>query len=326
LNGRLAQEVKLMKRAWFLPQRTPGPLWALVVLAGLAAACNLPGRASEAPLPTLATRAVVEVPEATITPSRSAPQATPAPVTESATLTPVATATATTAPTRTPSPTATATAELPAAGETFAPGQRDTGQLAEGGFRVYPFAGAQFVPVAVFAEADSGLDLALELYDRPVSAPGEGQPVSQANFSGDGRPEILVFSPDETAEHSLVVRAVAGSGGYTVYVFDTYTESPWGTLRQEQLAQGASSTFPVRSSGARPVVILAEPESRADLILQLVGLDGTLLAAANYGGPGSAEALFVLPMSQTEYTLQVTEAGGAATGFRLAIVALNGSG
>ena len=267
------------------------------------------------PQPTLVAEATPTEAEPTAVPTET-PTAEPI---EELTATPTATATATAVPTdtATPLPTATATAVPPE--EAITPGQVDTATLGEGEFRTHPFAGRQFEPMLFFVEAASGLDVSLAVYgpdEAGVIAVETADPLTQANFSAAGRPEILVFSPDATTDYLLLVQAEAGAGDYTLHTFDTQEG------QRATLAAGGSNGYTAVSNEARPVLIFANPVGNANLTITVTGQDGSLIAEGNFGGPGSAESLFLLPLRTTTYTIAITEAAGAAAEYDILIITL----
>jgi hypothetical protein len=222
-------------------------------------------------------------------------------------------------PTNTPTalPTATATA-VPAA-DPITPGESHTGTLNEEAIQTYPFSGRQFQPVLFFAEAGSGLNLSLAVYGPDAAGAIDvetADPLIEANFSDAGRPEIMVFTPEANADYLLLVRAEAGEGDYTLHIFDAQEG------QQASLAAGGSDSYTAVSNGSRPVLVFADPVGSADLIISVTGADGNLIVEANFGGPGSAESLFLLPLRTTTYTITISEATGAAAEYDILIITL----
>jgi len=296
-------------------------LWFTLFLLAVAACRETPVE----PTPTLppAPTAVAEttLPEAQPTAEATAtPAAEPTPLpTEAPTLTftplPVASPTATAVPpTNTPTPTATA---VPVA-ETISPGESYAGELGDGGWQLFTFAGRQFQPLLFFAEAAADLNLSMAAYQADAADfdPGTAVPLVNVNFSDAGRPEIMVFSPNATADYRLLVQAEAGSGAFTLHTFDAQ-QGERGTL-----ATGTVNEYTAVSNGARPVLILTNPVGQADLIIRVTGADGALIGEADFGGPGSAEAFFLLPLRTTTYTITISEATGAAAAYDRLIVPL----
>jgi hypothetical protein len=141
-------------------------------------------------------------------------------------------------------------------------------------------------------------------------------PLTEVNFSDAGRPEIMVFSPNATADYLLLVRAEDGDGDYTLHTFDSQAG------QRASLAAGGEGRHTAVSNGARPVLIFADPVGNADLIITVTGQDGALIVEGNFGGPGSAESLFLLPLRTTTYTITITAVAGAATEYDILIVTL----
>jgi hypothetical protein len=298
-------------------------LYAIVLL--LVVACGeTPAAPTSTPTlppePTLVAEATPTeaAPTATATAEPTA-EPTPEP-TDEPTPTPEPTDTPTAVPptdTPTPLPTATATA-VPAA-DPITPGESHSGSLGEGAVQGYPFRGTQFQPVLFFAEAGAGLNLSLAVYGPDAAGvidPETADPLTEANFSDAGRPEIMVFSPNATADYLLLVRAEEGEGDYTLHTFDSQEG------QRALLAAGGQGVHTAVSNGARPVLIFADPVGNADLIITVTGQDGALIVEGNFGGPGSAESLFLLPLRTTTYTITISEAAGAAAEYDILIVTL----
>lgn len=236
---------------------------------------------------------------------------------------PIATATAVPEPTPTPTPippttTATPTATAVATAQTINPGESYAGELADGGSQLFSFGGRQFQPLLFFAEAAADLNLSLAVYQTDAAFdPETAVPLAEVNFSNAGRPEIMVFSPNITSDYRLLVRAEAGSGEFTLHTFDAQQGE------RATLVAGMVNEHTAVSSGARPVLILANPVGQADLVIRVTGADGALIGQADFGGPGSAEAFFLLPLRTTSYTITISEATGAAAAYDQLIVPLD---
>jgi hypothetical protein len=292
----------------------------------------IPPPPTEAAAEETATTVVTEVPP-TATISTEEPTAdAPTPTAETA----EASATAEQSPTAEASPTPEAS---PTAADTptpqpsptpavlvLAPGQSNAALLTEGGFNAYGYDGVEFQPAMVFVEPADTLDVALAAFLGDVT-PGSDlsvlSPLNEADFSTAGGPEILVVTPDEDGRHSLVVRSESGDGGYTVYLFDAISDTQGAAVRQaDTLEAGQTKTYAVQSNGARPVLVFADPTDQSNLVLRVTDSNGNLAADANFSGLGSAEALFVLPLQTTTYSVQVSEATGSPSSFNLAVVTL----
>ena len=298
-------------------------LWFIAVFLFLAGCSETPAvvptpTPTLLPEPTLVAEATPVTVEPTFTPvvePTAVPTEEPTP-----TLIPEDTPTPTAVPpTNTPTPLPTATATAVPQADPITPGESHSGTLGEGAVQTYPFRGTQFQPVLFFGEAGSGLNLALAVYgpdEAGVIDIETADPLTEVNFSDAGRPEIMVFSPNATADYLLLVRAEAGSGDYTLHTFDTQAG------QRASLAAGGEGRHTAVSNGARPVLIFAAPVGSADLTITVTGQDGALIVEGNFGGPGSAESLFLLPLRTTTYNIAITAAGGAATEYDILIVTL----
>lgn len=310
------------------------PLWlffSLLTLVGLA--CNLAGTPTPTVVPPPATLAVAPPPTVDIITGTLPAAAT---VTNTITLAPTLAAPGQNG--ETPGATAAIADETPAetmtavplftavAGERLAPGQRDTATLAAGAFRVYPFQGTAFEPVLLFVETADTLDVIVAAYAgqvEPDASLSNLAPEAEADFSQAGGPEILVFTPGDDGLYSFVVHG-QGTGEYTLYLFDARTSSPNVVVQQAgSLMAGATSAYGVQSNGGRPVLVWVTPEGQVDLTVQIRDSNGNMVQDANYSGRGSAEAVFVLPLQTTQYTVTIGEATGTAADYRVAIIALD---
>ncbi|MFZ0548501.1 MAG: hypothetical protein WAM60_23840, partial [Candidatus Promineifilaceae bacterium] len=208
-------------------------LISLVVIAVFIAAC---GRNDETETPTAAviepteeTAATAEptetVPEPTTAPTATTEEAAPTSTTESEAATEVPTLEAATA---TAEPTETETAEpttepVTAAPGTIAPGQQITGTLESGASQTFSFQAVALEPIMVFVEGDNALDMVLDAY---TGADTAAAPLIQANNSPVGRPEVMVITPAEDGEQTLVVTANDDTAGtFTLYMYDDMTEA-----------------------------------------------------------------------------------------------------
>jgi hypothetical protein len=206
------------------------------------------------------------------------------------------------------------------------PGESNTAPLAAGGYNSYGYDGLAFQPALLFVEPADTLDVALAAYAGDI-APGsvlsELTVASEANFSTAGGPEILVITPEDDGRHTLVVSSAGGDGGYTAYLYDTTSDAPGAAIRQaDTLAAGQTKTYTVQSNGARPVLVFANASDESDLVVRVADSNGIVAANANFSGPGSAEALFVLPLQTTPYTIQVSENNGMPSSYDLLVITL----
>lgn len=319
-------------------KRQISPLWfGLFALIGLSLACSFSGGPTPTPIPTpiptqpaLAEEATAVLPTAIALPTNTAVAtvaSTAAPVTESAT------ADSQPAQTATPPPTAASGAAVsptPAmvgtAVRLFGPGQQDAFTLEPGAYKTYTIQGVKFQPLFVFAETDGEADLTLKVAagtDTAVSNPAAAAPLAEADFSPAGRPEVLVFSPDDDGFFTLIVgNKGSGAGETAVYLFNAPADTPLAThYRSETLSAGQSKNYPVQSNGGRPIVAFAEPLDQSDLVLKFIEA-GSVANEANYSGPGSAEAAFVLPLRTTDYTIEISTVNGGSAVFTLIVVPL----
>ena len=206
------------------------------------------------------------------------------------------------------------------------PGIQTADSLTSGAFDIYRYEGRAFEPVLIFVEGGGTLDVGLAGYPGEVTAAtnlAELTPRTQADFSQAGGPELMVFTPETDDVYSIVVTAV-GEGNYALYMFDAEVTIPDVTSPQiDTLAAGESKSYTTRSNGNRPVLIFADPVEEADLAIQVWNENGAVVNQANYGGGGSAEGLYVLPLESTGYSVQISEENGAAATYNIAVITLN---
>jgi hypothetical protein len=206
------------------------------------------------------------------------------------------------------------------------PGQSNSAPLSEGQFVAYGYEGQEFQPALLFVEPADTVDVALAAYPGDIVTGSELSglaPLNEANFSAAGGPEILVITPDEDGRHSLVVSSRSGEGGYTAYLYDAVSDAPGAAVRQaDSLAAGETKRYTVQSNGARPVVVFVDPTDQSNVALRVKDGGGSTVAEANFSGARSAEALFVLPLQTTAYTVEIYEATAAAASYEVAVIAL----
>ncbi len=280
-------------------------------------ACGLPGIATPTPVPS-------PIPTITLAAAVSAATAVPVepnvdvPTTETAEE--IEAIEETEAPTATVAPTAEATAAMMGTaipgpmvdGEVFGPGMQDSRKLEGGGENTYLIDGVKFTPRFIFAETNDEIDLLL-------SAAG-----SEANFAGPGGAEVFVFTADDNGRYELSIRNLSDTAGeYTIYLFDAAQSVP-GALHQPNaaIAEGQSVQYEVESRGGRPVLIFVDPIDQSDVGVVATTSDGQVAVDANYSGPGSAEAAFVLPLETTRYTITVREINNAPAQINVLLVPL----
>lgn len=320
--------------------KTKSFIWIITLWLLTGLACNLSAEATPTPVilpqPTIVETAVSAAPTdilpPTLTPAAEQPTETAVPATD--TPAPAATSTAepvteTAVPTNTapPPPNTTPVPTQTLAPAVFAPGQQNTAALSNGEFQVYLFNGVKFQPLFLFAETADELDLVISIYEGQLTAESDLSaltPKLEADFADDGGPEIAVFSPQVDGFHTVVVQntAEATSGDYTLYLYNTLVAAPNTVQETGTLAAGETKTYTATSNGGRPVLVFADPTDQSNLVLQATDNNGSVVAEANYAGSGSAEALFVLPLQTTTYTIRVSEAGGGAANYAVVIVTL----
>jgi hypothetical protein len=291
----------------------------LMGLVFLVSACQDAGTAVPTPtlLPTPEQDVVVVVSPSSIPPTVTLEPATATAVPESeaaATEMPTTEPTETALPTPTESPTETPTAVPTTQPELAA--EPITITLTGGEPAVFTFDGERFEPWLFFVEASEDLDTAVAVYAASITDDADLTTLTAeatANFTGPGLPELVVFTPDSDGEFSLVVTGV-GEGTAVVYATDSRTATTTSTLAAGEIAQ--SSTF-AKDSPATYIFVI--PVGQADLALRAVYTDGAQIAEANFGGSGSAEALFVLPPLNAGFNFEISEANGAPAEYYLFI-------
>lgn len=284
-----------------------------------------PPSATEAaviPTDTVSPPTDTPVPTPTEEPTATAEPPTPTPDPPTATAEPP---TSTPEPTVTAEPTATPTVVVESA--PLAPGQVATKSLAGEAFDLYTFTGTQFRPLLIFVEVGSDFDVSAAVYEGEITTAGaleESTPLSEADAGTEGAPEILVFTPEENGQYSLVIRGTAGgeAGIYFVHLFDALTAIDESTPLEDALAAGETKSYTVESNGRRPILVFVDPTDRSDLSIAVSDPDGNVVAEADFSGSLSAEALYVLPRQTTTYTVTISEVNDAAATYNLLIVAL----
>lgn len=209
---------------------------------------------------------------------------------------------------------------------TIAPGQQTTADLESDGVRLYSFEGVKFEPVIAFAEGDEELDIALSAYEGTV-VPGTDlsqlQPISEGDFSGPGQPEILVITPEQDGPITIAVQGGGTAGNFTMYMYDGTTPAANTRLVNDSVEPGQTRNYEALSNGGRPVIIFIDPTGQGDVVLQVLYEDGELITEANFGGEGSAETAYVLPLGDTAYTILVSTVSDETAEYNLVIVTLD---
>ena len=206
----------------------------------------------------------------------------------------------------------TETAVPVAAGEVFGPGQQDRRTVTGGGEQTYLIDGVEFMPRFIFIETADEIDLLLSVGG------------AEANFSGPGGAEVLVYTADENGRADLIVSNQSETGGeYTLYLFDAAQSVP-GAVHQPNVALAADeiAQYQVESRNGRPVLIFVDPTDQSDISVTVTASDGQVVAEANYSGPGSAEAVFVLPRQTTRYTVAIREINNAPAQINVLLIPL----
>jgi hypothetical protein len=232
------------------------------------------------------------------------------------------------ATTSTPADTPTAT-PLPIGADTIAPGGGVADTIAAGEVRAYRYTvPAAFEPALLLLEPEGEEDLVLSVYDQPVTAANIGQLTSVAEWDngGSGDREIAVFTPQDEGDYYLIVQEAAGGAAtYQMFLFDEGTTTPPVILNEAgTLAAGGSNTYLIASETNRAILVFVVPADEAtDLALRIENPDGTVANEGDFSRAGSAEALFILPRADTEYTARVSEAAGAAGDYTILIIRLD---
>jgi hypothetical protein len=133
-----------------------------------------------------------------------------------------------------------------------------------------------------------------------------------------------VYTADENGRADLIIsNESAASGDYALYLFDAAQPVP-GAVHQPNvaLAAGETAQYVVESRGGRPVLIFVDPTDKSDISVTVTTSDRQVVAEANYSGPGSAEAAFVLPLQTTRYTVAIREINNAPAQINVLLVPL----
>ncbi|MFK7804772.1 MAG: hypothetical protein AB8G95_24260 [Anaerolineae bacterium] len=320
-------------------------LASLSFLLLLSACGGAPAEVEVAEIPTLAATVPLPLPATNVPPTLAATN-TPQPQAPTAT----ATVTNTPAPTETPvvnfaaTDTATPTrlpGVLPSKTPTeIAPmntGVGFQGEIGNSEFKVHIVEARQdqtvFAAVRVKPEVDAGL----LIFEGNVAniAREEGVAVQdlltsnkadrEANFSGQGFMEVIAYTPKEDGEVSIVVTSSADSDGlYRLYVFDQTTASPNIVYNQTvQLDGGQTTPIGVTSNGGKPIVAFINPlDAAVDGKIAIKNSGGSIVTEANYAGGGSYETSFVLPLTTTGFSVEMTNVSGTTGFFEILVLAI----
>lgn len=289
------------------------------------AVASLPTQETAATSVPLATDASGEVlPTSTSLPPTNTPRPTPIPTNPPAvvnTIAPTALPTDTATPAATNTPAATPTATTPPT-TLILPSQQYPGRLAAGETAVYRYSGVAFQPIMLFAQVDATGDLLMASYDGVLAATDlDGRStLTKADFGQAGIPEQMVFTAPKDGDFTIALTAVSDVE-YTLFVYDPRIPATNALIKADTLAAGESKSYPITSEYGHPVLVFVDQTDQTDLAIE-VKSGGNTINSANYGGGGSAEALFVLPLTTTDYTVIISEAGGKAASYNVVIVAL----
>jgi hypothetical protein len=326
-----------------MTRRFPFRWWMFLAAAAVfGLACNLTG-GTEQPTSTAeppiieieatAVSATTEEPDIVEpTATGAAPAATATLPGDSESEQPTATLEATEEPTSIFEPTVTVTVSetvepVKAAPGSIAPGQQASGSLESGGAQFFSFQGTKFKPALVFVEGAGGLDVAASAYLGTIenaAALAQLTPLSEADFSPAGWPEALVITPNEDGAYTIVIQSSGASeGDFSLYMFDGTTPAANARLINDSLAAGETKHYETVSNEGRPLVVFADQTGQSDLVIQILFESGGVAGEANFGGPNSAETLFVLPEGTTTYAVSVSTFNGEAAVYDLVIVTLD---
>lgn len=226
----------------------------------------------------------------------------------------------------TSAPPAQGTASPSASGELLAPGQSAVGDLTADAFVAFPYEGVRFTPRLFFAQPAGSLDVELRAYGGGIQPDGVAlvNPQATANFGGAGVPEMLVYTPQTDEVHTTAVASLNNTAGnFRLYLFDATTQTAdTAVLEQINLAPGEIRSFQVDSPDGNPVIIMADPLGTAEDVLVTARDEVGTAGEANFGGGGSAEALYLLPLRATTYTVEISEVTAQSATVNLHIVTL----
>jgi hypothetical protein len=305
-------------------------LWLLL---GCTVAEELQATPTLPPLPTLIVGGTVPV-LPTITPlpadSTLEPPVLSDPTSQpAATLIPEATSETTTQPTTDPTTEPTSQPTNQPNGETLQPGQSVLGNLAGGASQTYPYQGVRFSPRLFFAQPEGSLDVAVRAYPAGVnlSNVSAANPATEVNFFGAGVPEMSVYTPQADEVHLLAVASSGNTAGqYRLYLFDATTQTGnTAVLEQTTLTPNTPRTYPINSPEGHPIIVFADPVGTTEDIALTVreATSGNIINQANFGGGGSAEALYILPQRTATYTIELSEANNQTATVNMHIIILS---
>lgn len=151
-------------------------------------------------------------------------------------------------------------------------------------------------------------------------------PEREADFNGEGLPELIAFRPQTDEAYTLLVTAEGTTEGtfpYRLYTFDLETASPHVVNGSTiTLPAGGTQSFQVSSNGGKPVAVFARPATTGGNVkVAINGANGSIIEA-DFGGPNSFESAYVLPVRTTSYSIDITNVGGSDGSFEILIVAL----
>ncbi len=316
-------------------------LWILLILLLGLVACGGEGEntavPSPPPLPTIEIRLdPTEVPPPpvieTVPSDEPAVAPTSQPVAEP-TAAPVVNPTAepVVAPTSEPvaEPTSQPVTESPSGGngELLMPGQTALGTLGAGSLVSFPYQGQRFSPRLFFVRPAGSLDVELRAFGAGVTAEtvNQASPAVTTNFGGPGLPEMMVYTAQADEVHFTAVSSLNNTAGaFRFYLFDGLTRTgDTAVLEQLSLPAGQTQSYAVTSQNGQPLIVFADPIGASeDIAVTVRNSDGNVVNEANFGGGGSAEALYLLPLSTTSYTVEISEVSGQSATVNVHLIAL----
>lgn len=225
-------------------------------------------------------------------------------------------------------PTSQPETEAPAGnGELFAPAQTTVGTLSAGSQLTFPYQGQRFSPRLFFVRPAGSLDVELRAFGAGVTAENVNgaTPATTANFAGPGLPEMMVYTAQADEVHLTAVASLDNTAGsFRFYLFDGVTRTgDTAVLEQLSLPAGQTQSYAVTSQNGQPVIIFADPIGASeDIAVTVRNSNGNVVNEANFGGGGSAEALYLLPLTTTSYMVEISEVSGQAATVNVHLITL----
>ena len=212
-------------------------------------------------------------------------------------------------------------------GELLAPGQTAVSTLGAGAQVTFPYQGERFSPRLFFVRPAGSLDAELRAFGAGVTAEtvNQASPATTANFGGPGLPEMLVYTAQADEVHLTAVASLDNTAGlFRFYLFDGVTRTgDTAVLEQLSLPAGQTQSYTVTSQNGQPVIIFADPIGASeDIAVTVRNANGDVVNEANFGGGGSAEALYLLPLTTTSYTVEISEVSEQAATVNVHLITL----